>query len=134
MVKTLLEGSRDMNEIPGKPVRRVKVSKQRQISIPKDFFAALDFNDEAFIEFTGTELIIRPAGLEEVDFSEDILRDLVTQGYSGEELIDQFKKYKSNIPWALEAMKTEAMKQPAISGNLDLDAYLDSLEDEEEDE
>lgn len=132
MVMTLPKGRNTMTDLPEKRIRRVKVSTQRQLSIPKDFYDALDFEDEALVEFTGKEIIIRPATSENVDFSEDILKDLVHQGYSGEELIQEFARVKSNIPRALDFMKKEAMEQSTISGSLD--DYLDSLEDEEEDE
>ena len=110
--------------------RRVRVSQQRQVSIPKDFHQALGLDDEAVMEFTGKEIIIRPATFEEVDFSENILQELIAQGYSGAELLIEFKKAKSNIPLALQALKEETMAQPVIRGSLD--DYLDSLEDEED--
>ena len=115
-----------------KSKRRVRVSQQRQLSIPKDFYQALGLDDEAFIEFTGKEIIIRPATFEEVDFSEDILQELIAQGYSGTELLKEFKKAKAGVSTALQALKEETMVQPVIQGSLD--DYLDSLEDEEEDE
>ncbi|WP_143039525.1 hypothetical protein [Planococcus faecalis] len=41
---------------PGKKAkRRVRVSQQRQLSIPKDFYLALGLNDEAVMEFTGKD-------------------------------------------------------------------------------
>lgn len=118
-----------MKRLEGKPIRRVKVSKQRQVSIPKDFYNALDIDDEVIIEFTGKELIIRTAGSEDVDFSKDILEDLTARGYTGNELIQEFVKVKSNIPVALDYMKKEAMEHPLIAESLD--DYLDSVEDEE---
>lgn len=118
---------------PGKKAkRRVRVSQQRQLSIPKDFYLALGLTDEAVMEFTGTEIIIRPATFEDVDFSADILQDLIAQGFSGQELLQEFKKIKADIPAALQALEQEAMAQPVIQGSLD--DYLDALEDEEEDE
>ncbi|MGG5252245.1 AbrB/MazE/SpoVT family DNA-binding domain-containing protein [Neobacillus sp. SM06] len=130
---TLLKGRETMSDINGKPVRRrVKVSSQRQITIPKDFYNALTLSDEVLVEFTGKEIIIRPAEYEIVDFSEDILKDLVHQGYSGEELIQQFSRIKSEIPNALDRLKKETMENPVITGSLD--DYLDSLEDDEENE
>ncbi|OIJ22479.1 hypothetical protein BKP45_03420 [Anaerobacillus alkalidiazotrophicus] len=121
-----------MGQINRKPIRRVKVSKQRQINIPKDFYDALNITDEAIIEFTGKEIIIRPAEYETVDFSADILKDLVRQGYSGNELIQQFTRIKVEIPSALERMKKEAMANPVVTGSLE--DYLDTVEDEEGDE
>lgn len=115
-----------------KAKRRVKVSQQRQLSIPKDFYQALGLADEAVMEFTGKEIIIRPAAFEEVDFSEDILQDLIAQGFSGQELLQQFKQAKSQVPGALHALEQETLQQPVIQGSLG--DYLDALEDDEEDE
>lgn len=129
---TLLKGSQTMSGLNEKPVRRVKVSKQRQINIPKDFYEALNLSDEALVEFTGKEIVIRPAEYETVDFSEDILKDLVREGYSGDELVERFIRIKSEIPKALNRMKKETMENPVITGSLE--DYLDSLEDDEEDE
>lgn len=132
MVMMYSKERKRMTDISGKRLRRVKVSKQRQISIPKDFYDALNIDDEATVEFTGKELIIRPLIAEEEDFSEDILRDLVGQGYTGDELIQKFSKMKRNIPKALDYMKKETQKQPMVSESLD--EYLESLEDTPEDE
>lgn len=109
--------------------RRVRISSQRQLTIPKEFYTEMNLADEAMIEFTGKEIIIRSAEQEVVDFSTDILKDLVAKGISGEELIGEFTRIKASIPQALEAMKKEALQQPAIIGSLD--AYLDSLEADE---
>lgn len=123
-------GSNAVADLPEKPIRRVRVSKQRQINIPKDFYDALDLDDEALVEFTGKEIIIRSAELETVDFSVDILNDLTNQGYTGQELIKKFSEIKRDIPRALDELKKETMEQPTITGSLD--DYLDSLEDDDE--
>ncbi len=115
-----------------KSKRRVRVSQQRQVNIPKDFYQALGLDDEAIMEFTGKEIIIRPSAFEEVDFSADILQELIAQGYSGDELLKEFKKAKANVSTALQALEEETLAQPVIQGSLD--DYLDSFEDEEEDE
>lgn len=127
---TLLKGRETMSA--ENPIRRVRVSKQRQINIPKEFYEALNLSDEAFVEFTGKEIVIRPADYEVVDFSEAILKDLVDQGYEGSELVQRFSRIKAEIPAALGRMKLEAMENPVITG--DLDEYLDSLEDDKDDE
>lgn len=125
MVQTIVKGRHDMNK-----KRCVRISSQRQLTIPKEFYTAMNLADKAIIEFTGKEIIIKSAEQEIVDFSTDILKDLVTKGMAGEELIDEFTRIKASIPPALEAMKKEAQQQPAIAGSLD--EYLDSLEEEDE--
>lgn len=119
-----------MSDFKGKSIRRVNVSKQRKISIPQDFYNALNLDDEALMEFTGESIVIRPTAFEEVDFSEDILRDLIKQRYAGEALVKEFMNIKSNIPRAMDSMKEEAMKQPVMSESLD--DYFDSLEYEDD--
>lgn len=125
MVQTIVKGRHDMNK-----KRRVRISSQRQLTIPKEFYTEMNLTDEAMIEFTGKEIIIRSAEQEVVDFSTDILKDLVAKGISGEALISEFTRIKASIPEALKAMKKEALQQPTITGSLD--AYLDALEEEDE--
>lgn len=126
MVQTVSKGSTSMNK-----KRRVRISSQRQLTIPKEFFEAMNLTEEAMIEFTGKEMIIRPAEQEVVDFSTDILKDLVAKGLSGDELIQEFTRVKSSIPQALDKMVQEGLKQPIVAESLG--EYLDSL-DEDEDE
>lgn len=42
------------------------------------------------------------------DFDEDILKDLVSQGFEGQKLISEFKKMKKNIPAAMDKLIDEA--------------------------
>ena len=42
------------------------------------------------------------------DFDEDILKDLVSQGYEGQKLINEFKKMKKNIPAAIDKLIEDA--------------------------
>lgn len=114
-----------------KKYRRAKVSKQRQITIPKEFYDALNLTDETMIEFTGKEIILRPAEKEIVDFSTNILADLIENGYSGEELLSKFTAIKADIPNALKRMEEEAMKGPVVT---DLNQFLDSLDEDDDDE
>lgn len=111
--------------------KRVQISSQRQFTILKEFFDALNFKEEAFIEFNvkSKQLSIKPADRDIVDFSADILRNLQQRGYTGEELVNKFIEVKSRIPNALEQMKQEALNGSELT-NQSLDEFLDSLEDE----
>ncbi len=44
------------------------------------------------------------------DFDENILRDLVAQGFEGQELINQFKLRKKKLPDAMDKLIGEAEK------------------------
>ena len=49
------------------------------------------------------------------DFDTDILKDLVSEGYEGQELIDEFEKLKKKIPQAMDKLSEEAEKEPAMT-------------------
>lgn len=49
------------------------------------------------------------------DFSEDILEDLVSQGYEGKELITKFKETKNKLPQAMTKLIGEAKQGPILS-------------------
>ena len=88
---------------------KINISAKRQITIPQKFFTMLGFGTEAECMVRGNELVIRPlkenAGGE---FAEQILSDLIAQGYSGEELLTRFKAAQKEVRPAVEKMLTEA--------------------------
>lgn len=49
------------------------------------------------------------------DFDTDILKDLVSEGYEGQELIDEFEKLKKKIPQAMDKLSEEAEAEPAMT-------------------
>ncbi|MEK6453388.1 AbrB/MazE/SpoVT family DNA-binding domain-containing protein [Caldifermentibacillus hisashii] len=129
---TVRKGRDTMSDV--RRQKRVKVSKQRQITIPKEYYEALNLTDEAMVEFTGNEIIIRPAEQEYVDFSSDILKDLVSQGYEGDELIVMFDKIKADIPNALRRMTEDVANKNPLNSIEELDALLDAEELDEDEE
>lgn len=79
-------------------MKKVSISAKRQITIPQKFFAMLGFDKEAECTVRGNELVIRPVKTKTGgEFAEQILEDLIRQGYSGDELIQQFKEAQSRI-------------------------------------
>ncbi|MCL6586618.1 MAG: AbrB/MazE/SpoVT family DNA-binding domain-containing protein [Anoxybacillus sp.] len=99
-----------MDNVPDRKkkfVRRISVSSKKQITIPKDFYDALGIGDEVLIELADNKLIIRPIREDHVDFSDLILKDLINEGYTGEELYESFKYRKSQLSHALEKMISE---------------------------
>ena len=118
--------------VSGGNTKRVKISSKRQISIPKEFFEAMHFSNEAIIEFTGTSLIIKQVPESAVDFSSEILKDLVEErGLSGHELLVEFNRIKQGFPTAIEKLKATAMEEPPISMN-SADYLASLLADDEE--
>ena len=89
--------------------KRVSISSKRQFTIPQKFYTMLGFGNEAECVVRNNELVIRPIKMENSSaFAEQILADLIKQGYEGEELLQEFKKAQANVRPAVENMLTEA--------------------------
>ena len=111
----------------------VSISSKRQITIPQKYFTMLGFDDEAECLVRGNELIIRPAKkYSGGEFAEQILAELIAQGYSGDELLSQFKKRQAQVRPAVEAMIEQAKE--AAHGNGEYSTYDDIFSDSGEDD
>ena len=87
----------------------VSISSKRQITIPQKYYSMLGFSDEAEISLRGDELVLRPArSVSDGAFDEQILKELIDDGFSGEELLRQFRIKRAKIRPAVEAMISEA--------------------------
>lgn len=94
--------------------KRVSISAKRQITIPQKFFSMLGFDKEAECMVRGNELIIRPSKKNTGgEFAEQILAELIASGYSGNDLLEQFRKAQSQVRPAVEAMIEEAERAAA---------------------
>ena len=98
-----------------KKVKRVAVSSKRQLSIPKEFYDDLGIGDEVVMEVKNNSLLIKPIKEGFEDFSEEILKELVSEGYEGENLITEFKNRKSMIKPAIERMIAETREQDYVT-------------------
>lgn len=96
-----------MNSEKVKEVKQINVSEKRQITIPKRFYDVLGMSQEVICELRDNEIVLRSIPQPE-DFSEEILKDLVEQGFSGNDLIQEFQKLKSQIRPAVEKMIEES--------------------------
>lgn len=89
-------------------LKKVKISKQRQITIPKVYFDALGIQEEVSIEMTEEGLLIKPIVQIPDDFAEQLLESMIAQGLSGQELLDKFKEAKNNVGWTqFKAIQTK---------------------------
>ena len=105
--------------------KRIAVSSKRQISIPKEFFDSLEIGSEVMIELDGNCMIISPISESSDDFSEFILKDLIAEGYEGEELITEFSNRKSQIKPALSRMIVEERPKATRYSANDLDSLFE---------
>lgn len=86
----------------------ISVSRKRQITIPLQFYKHLDLGNEVECLLEDGKIIIQPLHRGPSEFSVEILKDLVSQGYSGDELIEQFETQNKNIKKAVTNMLKEA--------------------------
>jgi bifunctional DNA-binding transcriptional regulator/antitoxin component of YhaV-PrlF toxin-antitoxin module len=87
----------------------ISVSMKRQITIPQKYFEALGFNNEAECILQEGGLLIRPVrDARGGEFSEQILADLIAQGLSGPELLEQFKQQSKKVRPAVQKRIEEA--------------------------
>jgi len=86
----------------------INVSKKRQITIPLKFYRKLGLGNEVECSLEDGAIVIRPVYRDTNDFSVEILKDLISQGYSGDELIKQFEAQNKNIKSAVGNMLEEA--------------------------
>jgi bifunctional DNA-binding transcriptional regulator/antitoxin component of YhaV-PrlF toxin-antitoxin module len=86
----------------------ISVSIRRQLTIPQKYFEALGFDNEAECILQDGGLFIRPVRGVRSDFSEQILTDLISQGYNGQELLQKFKEYSNAIRPAVSKLINEA--------------------------
>lgn len=90
--------------------RIIRVSKKRQITIPLQYFDQLNLGDEVECSLENNALVIRPLVRNTGGFSIEILKDLVSQGLSGDELVREFEEQSKYVPVAISNMLDEADK------------------------
>lgn len=90
-------------------MKKLSISAKRQITIPQKFFTMLGFDTEAECTVRGNELVIRPSRTNTGgEFAEQILADLIAKGYSGNDLLERFKRAQGQVCPAVEAMLADA--------------------------
>ena len=73
--------------------KTIHISGKRQITIPQKYFEALGFGKEAECILQNNMILIKPVRENTGgEFAEQILADLIAQGYSGEVLLKKFKE------------------------------------------
>ena len=84
------------------------MSGKRQITIPLRYFQSLGLSDQVECSLEDGALVIRPLTQDENEFSVEILKDLVAQGFTGDELVQKFTETSQQIRKAVHSMIEEA--------------------------
>ena len=89
--------------------KRISISSKRQFTIPQKFYSELGFGRDAICIMADGMLIIKPAThVSDGEFAENILAELITEGYSGQELLKEFKKRQAKIRPTVEVLLEKA--------------------------
>ena len=111
--------------------KRISVSQKRQITIPIEFFNSVGIEKEVECYVQNNAIVIRPVRENSGEFDEQILADLISQGFSGQELLARFKEAHRQIRPAVERLLDEA--RLAAGGKAQFSTYQDVFCSEEND-
>ena len=85
--------------------KTLPITSQRRITIPQSFYSELGFKKEAICIKEDGMLIVCPIESDSGNgFSEQIISDLIAEGYSGQELLKEFKNRRSRVRPVIEKM------------------------------
>lgn len=98
--------------------KRVKVSSNRQLAIPVEFYRNLDEPDEFDVYQDRDRLILVPVRLEDRfrEFTREMREHLRRSGLTGEELISELQRKKELFNSQLAQIIDEAHQSDAESG------------------
>ena len=86
----------------------INVTGKRQVTIPLKFYEKLRFGKEVECFLTNDAIVLRPLSASDDSFTMEILKDLITQGYGGDELLAKFAEQRARINKAVSVLITEA--------------------------
>lgn len=107
---------RNLKEV--KP-KKISVSQKRQITIPKEFFDALNIGDEIECYIEDNCIVIKPVVENNLnEFSEYILQDIIKEGFKGNDIIKEFKKRRKKLESAAKEFNKQIDKEISNANNL----------------
>jgi len=86
----------------------INVTGKRQVTIPLKFYEKLRLGKEVECFLTDGAIVLRPLTASEDSFTMEILKDLIAQGYGGDELLAKFAEQRANIKKAIGILVDEA--------------------------
>ena len=110
--------------------KQVTITSKRQFTIPQKFFNELGFDRYAVCFVSDGKLIIEPVTpISGGEFAEQILEELIDEGYNGNELLAEFRIRQAKVRPAVEAMLEGAKN--AVLGIGEYETYDDVFGSEE---
>jgi len=86
----------------------INVTGKRQVTIPLKFYEKLRFGKEVECFLADDAIVLRPLTSSDDGFTMEILKDLISQGYSGDALLTEFSQRRANIKKAISLLIDEA--------------------------
>ena len=86
----------------------INVTGKRQVTIPLKFYEKLRFGKEIECVLTDDAVVLRPLSTSDDSFTMEILKDLISQGYGGDELLAKFAEQRAYINKAIGVLINEA--------------------------
>lgn len=105
--------------------KRIRISSKRQVTIPAKYYDGLGLSDEVDCIYADNMLILLPVKQEDSAFAEEILADLIQQGYTGETLLSEFKRINRQIRPVIEQIIEEADALAKLASK----EYIDPTDD-----
>ena len=105
-----MRGGKVMYDMGSAAIERkiINVTGKRQVTIPLKFYERLSFGKEVECFLTEDSIVIRPLSSSDDSFTMEILRDLISQGLSGDDLLAKFAEQRNNIKKAVGFLIDEA--------------------------
>lgn len=125
MTKQELERYEVKEHHANREIKRIRVSPAHQITIPQNFYEKLKIGNEVDVELTNDAIVIRPVQ-EEVDFSKEIIADMIKENVPQYKFVEEFERRKSQIRPAVEKMVEDA--DQAVE-RAKADGYVDETSD-----
>ena len=106
------KGGNTMNYTENTTIARkiINVTGKRQVTIPLKFYEKLRFGKEVECFLTDDAIVIRPLSYSDDSFTMEILKDLVSQGFSGNDLLAKFEERRTKIREAISILIDDADK------------------------
>ena len=86
----------------------INITGKRQVTIPLKFYEKLRFGKEIECFLTDDAIVLRPFSNSDDSLTMEILKDLVSQGLSGNELLERFAEQRAGIKKAVGLLIDEA--------------------------
>ena len=90
----------------------IPVTKDGKITIPSSFYQKLNLDKSKKIEcfYYKNTIVLKPLKKASDSFSVEILKDLISEGYSGNQLIEEFQERTEEIKNSVDHLIEEAEK------------------------